>query len=226
MAFCMICGRKIPENGKFCAFCGTPVGSVIRPDNRAEDRNLKGNAYDSVTRKQEYAGKIVKCPNCGAVMKSMDAVCDECGFQITGIKAADSVREFSQKLFDIEQQKKTSRIPFAKMMAAAYGDDNFQKKISLISSFPVPNTIEEITEFVLLADANIDVRYGKRTLMNKTNGRPGSSNYVEVKLAETWIMKLKQVYKKAEIAFGDDPAFERVKDIVAKKMKQLKIKDY
>lgn len=50
---CTNCGQQLMGNVKFCSNCGTPVVG----------NNVKGNE-----RKQEWAGKLFKCPNCGEVL--------------------------------------------------------------------------------------------------------------------------------------------------------------
>ena len=51
MAFCMNCGKELPEGAKFCAECGTPAGMV---------EEKKTSQRESV-----YEGTVFKCPNCG-----------------------------------------------------------------------------------------------------------------------------------------------------------------
>lgn len=207
MAFCVNCGKELAEGAKFCFECGAAVGG--------------GN---NDVRKTEYVGKIVKCPNCGNELNAMDAICPSCGMQITGKQVASSVQKFADELTQIENATTFSLNPLHSIMAKGYGDKKFERKLSLIKNFPIPNTVEEITEFLLLADANIDVRYGKQTMSNKLVGRPGNTNYAGVTLANAWISKMQQVYKKAEIAFASDSAFSKIREIYEKKMAELKIK--
>ncbi len=46
------------------------------------------------TRKQEFVGTIKKCPNCGQVLESFQTRCPACGYEITGVDAANSVKGF------------------------------------------------------------------------------------------------------------------------------------
>ena len=85
-------------------------------------------------REQEYAGKIIKCPNCGEVLDSFVTVCPACGYELRGSSASSSVREFAMKLDNAATDA---------------------KKVSIIRNYPVPNTKEDIFEFMILASTNI-----------------------------------------------------------------------
>ena len=72
MAYCVNCGTEIVSNAKFCQKCGHPTGAQ----------------NDTSTRKQEFAGKIYKCPNCGEILykkntKKPKIYCQnkECGYE-------------------------------------------------------------------------------------------------------------------------------------------------
>ena len=43
-------------------------------------------------------------------------------------------------------------------------------------------------------------------------------------ISNAWVQKMEQCYKKAEIAFPKDPAFEGIQKMYFEKMKELKIK--
>ena len=73
----------------------------------------------SSKRRVEQAGTIYKCPNCGEVLESMTAVCPACGYEIRNTKASTASKEFSEKLSVLTSS---------------------EQKISLIQSFPIPNT--------------------------------------------------------------------------------------
>lgn len=84
MAFCTKCGEPLADGVKFCSNCGTATSNV---------------AKDNVeSRKQEWAGNVVKCPVCGEVIQSFTAVCPACGFEVNSQKGASSVKQFIEEI--------------------------------------------------------------------------------------------------------------------------------
>lgn len=91
--------------------------------------------------------------------------------------------------------------------------------MTLIRTFPIPNTVDEIYEFMLLATTNINVKVSKNTVWSKFENS-GSS---EKEISDAWIAKMRQAYQKAEIAFPKDPAFKHIRKIYFDKMNELKM---
>lgn len=216
--FCTNCGTKLNKEAKFCHKCGTPVGNV-----------LKTNAYQASQvsypqRTQEYGGRIIKCPNCGANITETTAICPECGIHITGKSAVSSVQIFKDQLMEIENRRKRRSGGFLSELAPVSKID--LQKLSLIKNFPIPNSVDDCLEFMLLAIANIDVKLSKRTLTNKINAinRVESSATIAQTISDAWVSKMEQIYKKAKVLFPNDPAFDSIQKIYFDKMKELKIK--
>ena len=223
MPFCMNCGQNFPVGAKFCMECGTPLGSI---PNSGSDRVKYSN---SATAQYEA---LFKCPNCGSSIGKLDAVCPYCGAQVVNRKASSSVQMFADELDRIEAEATedepkglignyASAFGLGKAFEKTYGNKTFNRKISLISAFPIPNTVEEISEFILLAVANIDVRFGKKSVRNSLYGHVGNWDYCDITLAKTWINKLEQAYHKAELSFSTHPIFPKIKSIYESKMKEL-----
>lgn len=79
-----------------------------------------------------------------------------------------------------------------------------EQKISLIKNFAVPNTKEDILEFMILATSNVDMDiYG--TTNTPTAGAKA--------LTDAWNSKIKQVYAKAKNSFGTDTDFSRIQEL-------------
>lgn len=124
--YCRKCGKQIPDNSRFCSFCGEDLSSDINTEH--EERGKK--------RKVVFDGEIHKCPNCGEILDAFVTKCPTCGFEIRGTKGgANKVEELAEKL-----QKA----------------NNTSKNKELISNFYVPNTKEDIIEFFTLAVSQID----------------------------------------------------------------------
>lgn len=110
--FCRNCGKQIPDDSKFCQFCGT---TIVNGTNSNQ------------TRTQVYDGAIHKCPNCGNVLDSFDAICPSCGYEIQkayGEKNAIDV--FTENLISL---------------------NSTEKKKNYIENFNVPNTKKDLVEF-------------------------------------------------------------------------------
>ena len=93
MAFCQNCGNQLADDAKFCSNCGTPAGSTGTEN----------------VRKQEYVGSVKKCPNCGAVVASLNAVCKSCGHEFVNTKVDKSVKEFFDKISDLSDGYETKQ---------------------------------------------------------------------------------------------------------------------
>lgn len=88
-------------------------------------------------RVQEFSGKILKCPNCGEVLKALSVKCPSCGFELREVGNTSSVKEFTEQL--------------AKAVSS-------RQKIELIQNYPIPNAKADIFEFLVLATSNFDTR--------------------------------------------------------------------
>ena len=63
--------REIGWGAKFCHACGASTNRHSHPTKE---------------RAQEFAGRIIKCPNCGEVLESFSACCPACGIELRGTK--------------------------------------------------------------------------------------------------------------------------------------------
>ncbi|SHK66685.1 zinc ribbon domain-containing protein [Hespellia stercorisuis] len=222
--FCTNCGASLNEGAKFCMECGTLVGIGGDAERIPPIPTVSQSPSNGEERQQEYAGKILKCPNCGAVISQTIAICPDCGMKITGQVAVSSVRAFSEQLMSIEATRKQAG--FGTIFAGAI-DPADQKKLSLVRSFPIPNTVDDIMEFMMLAVANIDVVLSKNTMMNKCqkSAKSMESNITIARtISDAWVSKMQQAYQKAELSFPNDLAFLNIKQMYLDKMKELKIK--
>jgi|LSQX01.3.fsa_nt_gb RNA polymerase subunit RPABC4/transcription elongation factor Spt4 len=226
-SFCVNCGTRLTVGTKFCPSCGTPVGetaTATAPSIAQKHTIPTTPPSNSTQRQQEFAGHVLKCPNCGAVISQTTAICPECGIRIIGQAAVSSVQVFSEQLMMIEASRKKAGIS---SMFGLTVDPADQRKLSLVRSFPIPNTVDDILEFMMLAVANIDVGLSKNTMMHKYQGSMKSaetSATMPKTISDAWVSKMQQVYQKAEVSFPNDLAFSSVKQIYADKMKELKIK--
>ena len=158
----------------YCSKCGNEIESddeFCSKCGNAVRKKYNSSFEDDTTRKETYDGEIRKCPNCGEVLKSFAPNCPSCGYELRNSKTANCVYKFSRKLDSVSSTK---------------------RKDDLIRHFVIPNTKEDIIEFILLAAANLEA---------------GGNN------SDAWMIKLEYAYKKAVFVFGNDPEIERIKRI-------------
>ena len=82
-------------------------------------------------------------------------------------------------------------------------------------SFPIPNTKEDIFEFMLIASTSVHVdilveaEYGYEDF---------KAAYAEQK---AWITKMDQAFKKAQLLFSEDPLFEKIQTLYNDKQNEI-----
>ena len=190
MKFCNNCGEELRDGAKFCPSCGAPVVEQARSSGQTE-------------RTTEYAGKVIKCPNCGEPLSSFQAYCPACGHEIRGYQVSSVVKEFTSKLEAIDAAPEPkSAWPFRKKQDSNGLTEKDKRKIELIRSFPIPNTREDLLEFLILASSNVNTEY--------IEGWDATLPPSEKALSDAWRSKFEQAYRKAELSFGDSPEFREI----------------
>lgn len=166
----------------FCSNCGKEIENNAKfcsgcgsPCNTAQSDN-QGQ------RKTKFEGEIHKCPQCGEVLDSFTTVCPSCGYELRGSSTTSAVKEFAAKLDTATTE--------------------YQKE-SIIRSFPIPNTKEDIFEFMILASSNIDEHPNKNVF-------------------NAWIAKFEQCYQKAKLSFKQENDFVKIQAIYEKTQKEIK----
>ena len=186
MAYCSNCGAQIADNTQFCPECGSS--------------NALGTT-NSAQRQQEYAGKILKCPNCGETLKPFNANCPACGYELRSAKSTDSVRELTLRLEQIEATRvvEKPRSIYKAANSETIVSKTDEQKATLISMFPIPNTKEDLFEFIILAKSNVDCDSYKDETRDSARV-----------ISDAWKAKFEQAYEKAEVSFGNDPEFQHI----------------
>lgn len=143
--------------------------------------DLSSSGSDYRQEREKYAPH--KCPYCGEIIEAYSLQCPSCGHELRNIGAVNSMKELADRLEEL--------------------DDDGAREL-LVRSFPIPNTREDILEFLIMATSNID-----------ENAPYGSED--EENLAKAWIAKSEQAVQKAEMMIPDDKAFIKAKIALARK---------
>ena len=171
---------------------------------------------------QNYFSKAEKCLNCGSEITSFDLKCAYCGheFQTARISTATIL---ANKINQLESQRNTHHYK----NIAKYGDKNKidaieKQKIELIKNFIIPNTKQDIFEFMILSITNFDIEYYK-------------THIDEEDISDAWAIKIEQCYQKANLLLeGKDkskiielynkikPEIEKAKNFKQKELKKKK----
>lgn len=102
--YCVSCGAKNNIEARFCQSCGTLLGTINKPDQTEKPK--KEEQYQQSTyseRKQEFIGKILKCPSCGAQLPSFTAICPDCGHEINTQNVSSSLKEFIDSINEYDK---------------------------------------------------------------------------------------------------------------------------
>lgn len=167
--------------------------------------------------KSDKHGDINKCPACGSMVPSMAAVCADCGHSFSNIAVANSVQKLHDQLQDAESEERNRERSSAggwmdKLDQGASGDNAMEerlkkRKAAIVSSFPIPNTKEDIIEFLSMAVPEA----GKKPnfLMRMTAAGI---------LHKAWVTKAEQVVMKARFSMKEDKTTLNEIEFYAKKL--------
>lgn len=170
MPHCPNCKTEVSGKSRFCHECGRRISTQEPVDN---------------ARTEEYAGVLIKCPHCGDPVEPFESVCDACGYVFQDMQCSKSMRQFSASLSRLTSSNGFIGNP-----------DLFKERlVALIRGFTIPNNKQDIMEFFILAQANIDPR---------NLAWSQSSSSVKREIAEAWLAKLNQAYSKAMLSLADE----------------------
>lgn len=148
----------------YCSKCGNEIESddeFCSKCGNAVRKKFNSGFEDVSTRKETFDGEIRKCPNCGEVLKSFTPNCPSCGYELRNLQTTNYILDFSRKIETASTVK---------------------QKDDLIRHFVMPNTKEDIYEFMILAATNLEA---------------GGDN------TDAWLIKLEQAHEKAKFMFGE-----------------------
>lgn len=117
--------------------------------------------------KSDKFGDVRKCPSCGALVPALAVSCPECGYEFSGVSASSSSQLLAKEIAKIKKDasdKKNEIIKSGKFSTikekgqlwspqkeALYRiDEDAEKQVSsLVDSFPVPNTKNDLFDLIM-----------------------------------------------------------------------------
>lgn len=157
----------------------------------------------------QKVGDIKKCPSCGSHVQSFSTKCSDCGHEFRNIDSSNSIKQLILKLENVEQNARNSTQSGGFLGGLLELVDSetaierrvFEAKANLISTYPIPNSKEDILEFLTLSVAQINsIQIG--TLI-KLAGTSGTYGY-KIKYKNAWVSVANSVIMKARFSMKDD----------------------
>ena len=168
-----------------------------------KQQTVKAAAPSVATTKSDKFGDVKKCPACGAIAQSFQTICSDCSHEFSNVDANVSIGKLFEMLNACENDRKEESNSiagaFGSLMAKGFGqgDKITEKKKSIISGFPIPNTKDDILEFLSTAIPN-----AKQKGNFLTKQQPENKSHND--LAPTWHSKCEQLIMKAKFSMKDD----------------------
>ncbi len=168
-----------------------------------KQQSMQQTTQTTAAPKSDKFGEVKKCPACGAMVQSFQTKCSDCGHEFKNIGANVSIGKLFEMLNACENERKDQDMSVGSALGAMFaealggGDKIMEKKKSIISGFPIPNTKDDILEFLSTAIPNAKK---KGNMFTKGNEENKSHN----DLAPTWKSKCEQIIMKAKFSMKED----------------------
>lgn len=216
MPFCTKCGARLEDGDVYCGSCGAaaPLAGIHNVEAKIEEKRedkLKAERRKTEPEPEDEAdtspreARVKHCPACGEVISENETVCPSCGFMVRDVSTG-SIALLAKKLELIENKRPEKKGKNDNDVISATDE----KKVSLIRSWPMPNSREDLIEFMAMASGNC-----------VAPPKIGNSRIAaEDALAEAWRSKFDQAYVKAERLFGKTDDFEQIRELKSEVQKR------
>lgn len=166
------------------------------------------------TNVNQKVGGINKCPACGAEVVTGTLECSECGHTFVNMQGNNSVQRFADMIREIESRHTTSSVGNGNMLntlTKTLGSSSRKDEIiSAIDTFPIPNSKEDLLEFLCFlkpkAEKNKGNGFSKGMLNVVTYGAYGAMSKDRIAIA--YRAKYEECLNKAQFFLSQDPKFE------------------
>ena len=144
----------------------------------------------------------------GELLKSFVANCPACGHELRDITSTSSVKQLALKLQEIESTRPAKK----RLLDHTVVSKTDEQKVTLIRSFAIPNTKEDLLEFFILASSNISMeRYSSMDDVTES----------QKAVSDAWEAKFEQAYHKAKVSFGGTFDFNVFESLYKKRKSEI-----
>lgn len=202
MSFCGKCGFKLDDGFTFCPKCGAssevPGNVASRKGQttashgfKTEQKNPPKPKARTTSESEAHEEEPKRCPACGEIVGLNDFACPACGHELRRVTDG-SINDLYRRLEEIEAGRTSNEEKSEKGVSRTDA-----LKANAVRYFPIPNTKQDLLEFLVMA---------------KANSQEGDANYEKV-VIDAWRSKFDQAYDKAEALFGSDEDFSKFEKI-------------
>ena len=183
-------------------------------DNISRERQEKAiqREAERIREQELMAEQAHKCPKCGQELSGISAVCPLCGYEIRNAKTANAISELTKEINKMNQKRNTVTDAIALKISGRDVNPTDEKIASLIQNFVVPNSKEDIFEFMILAAGNMDAKF--------LAGKEKVSEIADI-IIKAWASKFEQTFQKAKLSFGQDRDFSKIEELYNTKMQEI-----
>jgi len=148
---------------------------------------------------KEKIGNIKTCPACGSCIKSMKLACEACGHEFANIEANKSITNLLNRINVLHKEPNEKENLFN------------QRKADVINNTAIPNSKEDLIEFLTICSSQSGVAFTKR----------GYS-----KVLSAWSRKGFEALNKGKLLFKDDSSNMKLILEFEKKLKIARLLSY
>ena len=161
--------KRAQQEGVDLAELEIYINSILQKRQRELDNERKAQYAKAEQKKKEAFGRV--CPACGKQIPSMTLKC-ECGYEFTNKTQTSSVKILADKIEKVVSRASSvsnyDDSPEAVKARDTEEDKKNKEIVNLITMFPVPNSKEDIIEFLSYALPNSKKKGG---IFGSTAGR-------------------------------------------------------
>ena len=143
-------------------------------------------------------GNVKECPRCGEPVDPMAVKCSACGYEFRNVEALKSSQRLAEKLEAIDDAYRgksvEKKVGFGLKQDMTVFDIG-REKVTVIKSFPVPTTKEDLLDFAI----SMQSRWSSSTMADDQLG-----------LKSAYKAKYDECINKSKILFPNDPMFQGV----------------
>ena len=156
---------------------------------------------DKLKPMKDKMGNLKTCPACGATVTSMLLNCSSCNHEFTSLNGNATILNLIKKLEQIDSQSYNQNELKSTKQNFVLRQENNRKKNEIIINYPIPNTKEDILEFITYS-------------ISKLTNVSGLDN--------PWATKADEVLMKAKLLYKNDKNMLSQLEVYEKEIKKRK----